>query len=298
MRALPKIILGAAIPIIVGFLFTTYFSIYQQTIRTRDSLVAQYQNTADFLAKEVEVGYYESNWPFENLAELTKQPDFVFWWLVDDRGRVYLSNDSAFMGADAISYFPQIDRRPAREGLVAVGEGNSNVYYKNFEAGKKQWSFWIGFSMESLDLAVRRIVILNVLTALAVFLLIALAISIITRQAVKPLHELVNGTRKFAEGDLDYRIAAKGSGEFSYLGRAFNSMAEKLQGHYRELEDKVKERTAELEKTTAQLAIEKKNALDKAEELERMNAAMVGRELKMVELKEEVGKLKDRLKKQ
>jgi methyl-accepting chemotaxis protein len=295
MRTLPRIILGATVPILVGAIFTSYFSIYQQVSCARSGLIAQYQDTANLLAKEVEVGYYESKWPFENLASLTQKSDFQFWWIIDESGHIYLSNDSAYMGTDAASYFPQINRQPDQEGFVSAGRNGGGVYFKNFEAGQKQWSFWLGFSLASLNQIIQRIVLVNVLVALVSFLVIAVALYFIIRQAMSPLDDLVRGTRTIAEGKLDHRIDTQGGGEFGYLATAFNSMAEKVQGQYRELEAKVKERTAELEKASAQLAVEKKSALEKAGELERVNAVMIGRELKMVDLKGENDALKKQL---
>lgn len=71
--------------------------------------------------------------------------------------------------------------------------------------------------------------------------------------------------------------------ELGMLSRAFNTMVIELKESYRILEEKIKDRTQELTKKTG--------------ELERMNKFMVGRELKMVELKKEIAELKQQLKK-
>lgn len=64
---------------------------------------------------------------------------------------------------------------------------------------------------------------------------------------------------------------------------------------YRNLEVRVKERTAELEITNRKLAEESDKHAKHAAELEKFNRLMVERELKMVELKKEVVGLKEKL---
>lgn len=64
---------------------------------------------------------------------------------------------------------------------------------------------------------------------------------------------------------------------------------------YQNLEVRVKERTQELELTNRELAEQSKKHAAHAAELEKFNHLMVERELKMVELKKEVTKLKEKL---
>lgn len=66
--------------------------------------------------------------------------------------------------------------------------------------------------------------------------------------------------------------------EIGTLYRAFNEMINKLNAHHQDLEQQIKEKTKQL------------NA--KLEELEEFNKLMIGRELKMIELKKEIEKLK------
>lgn len=50
-----------------------------------------------------------------------------------------------------------------------------------------------------------------------------------SKNFVKPLKKLMEGVRKFSDGDLSTRIDVKSENEFGELRDAFNSMAEKLQ---------------------------------------------------------------------
>jgi two-component system, OmpR family, sensor histidine kinase BaeS len=66
---------------------------------------------------------------------------------------------------------------------------------------------------------------------LAAFSGVALALLLgylFTRQIVSPLDEVANAAARVAYGDLDQRVAVRGSGELARLGESFNSMAATL----------------------------------------------------------------------
>jgi signal transduction histidine kinase len=73
--------------------------------------------------------------------------------------------------------------------------------------------------------AARRGVLLLLAVAFTGFAIAAL----LTRQVTRPVLELAEASRAFAEGDLDRRVAVRGPGEIRQLGRAFNTMASKVQ---------------------------------------------------------------------
>lgn len=105
----------------------------------------------------------------------------------------------------------------------------------------------------------------------AAFGLIALiagiaSVSMLVRDIRRPIGRLLAGTRAFAAGEMDHRIAANGSNELDDVGRAFNSMADQIwaretalaQAKAR-LEHAVEERTAELKRVLDQLRIHEEN---------------------------------------
>jgi len=74
---------------------------------------------------------------------------------------------------------------------------------------------------------------------------------------LRPIYQLISITEKFSKGDFSQRAKVKKNDEVGKLSRAFNIMAEELYMHINKLEEKVKQRTIELEKTSS---LFKKNA--------------------------------------
>ncbi len=88
---------------------------------------------------------------------------------------------------------------------------------------------------------------------LALILLAGVAALYFGRRLVVPLKGFAQTADAVARGDLSKRAAESGLGEIGVLGRAFNHMAANLQSLYRTLEDRVEERTRELNVSNEQL---------------------------------------------
>jgi two-component system NtrC family sensor kinase len=121
------------------------------------------------------------------------------------------------------------------------------------------------------------------------FLIVGLAsVGFVRRVVNRPVVELAEGTRRIARGDLETRIDVKGRHELADLAGAFNGMAADLEAARSEitewserLEQKVIEKTGELQRTQRQvLHMEKMASLGKlsatvAHELNNPIAAML-----------------------
>ena len=87
-------------------------------------------------------------------------------------------------------------------------------------------------------------------------IVIVVATLLFMRDITQRLSRLLVGTRAFAQGDYTHRIPVIGKDELAQVGRSFNEMAASIDRHdknqrniNRELDAKVKEKTAELEKS-------------------------------------------------
>lgn len=133
---------------------------------------------------------------------------------------------------------------------------------------------------------------------------------LVSQKIVDSIDSLVLAAKKVSEGNLEQRVEIKSDDELGYLSKIFNQMMEnigKSQSNLKktekqleqsniELETKVKERTAELENlknNLEKITVERTKELEnKINELERFKELSVGRELKMIELKKEIERLK------
>jgi signal transduction histidine kinase len=83
--------------------------------------------------------------------------------------------------------------------------------------------------------------------AAVVLLVGALGAWLGSRQLTLPLRQVTNASEGIAAGNLQQRVTVSGEDELGRLGRSFNTMADKVADSQQRLEDKVTERTAELE---------------------------------------------------
>jgi signal transduction histidine kinase len=77
----------------------------------------------------------------------------------------------------------------------------------------------------------------------------------LSRSITYPLRELEEATRSMAKGELGKRIAVTRKDELGKLANSFNYMASELESLYSDLDQRVNERTAELEDVNKKLAV-------------------------------------------
>jgi sigma-B regulation protein RsbU (phosphoserine phosphatase) len=97
-------------------------------------------------------------------------------------------------------------------------------------------------SREILNSAIIRFIFM----ALIAIILLLVVISLRARTITRPIKRLSEKTELISSGKLNERIEVEGKNEIAQLSRNFNQMVEHLQESYETLEQKVKDRTAQV----------------------------------------------------
>lgn len=125
---------------------------------------------------------------------------------------------------------------------------------------------------------------------------------------IRPIQRLYDGIKQVRKGDLSYKVSVTTKDEIGELTDAFNVMISDLKESHAALEEaktvleiKVVARTRELKELAGSLedkvAQRTRELKARLEELERFQKLTIGRELKMIELKKELGKISEKTKK-
>lgn len=107
--------------------------------------------------------------------------------------------------------------------------------------------FWSGLAQARVDQ--RRSFLIVLATGLGGMLLTAGMLRGFYRWVFSPIRALHEGVGRVARGDFSQPIVVNSSDEFQELAAAFNDMAAKLQGTYRDLANEVQERGQQLERS-------------------------------------------------
>jgi len=143
-----------------------------------------------------------------------------------------------------------------------------------------------------------------ILVASANIVAVILLTFLITRGIMQPLRRIREIMKQVGEGDLTRRINLKATKEMEEVGEVFNDMISRLYNARQEVEDvnkilehRVKERTRQLRELAFSLegkVQERTRELEeKVKQLERFQKLAVGRELRMLELKDEIRALEE-----
>ncbi len=107
-----------------------------------------------------------------------------------------------------------------------------------------------------------RVIVVTIVVMLGLFVTVGVSID---RSVAVPIARLSEATRRIMAGDLGARVAIRTRDEIGLLARTFNDMTARLQGLVGTLEQRIAERTRDLEKRAVQLEAAARVARDALE---------------------------------
>ena len=297
-------VLITLISLIAGMLILTVF-IRERTRDLERALIRENKLLAETATIIIETTYLEHILPFRTLRKIAEAENITFLWIVKPNGEIYYADDPEMFGKI-------IDDPPlGTEEIVAKDSIDPKVGEKikliispiKREIGKKPWSLYLGVSLKEITTAQRRIILNGLIFFVLVIIFVVFISFYFSRGVTQPLEQVRKGAEIIGKGNFEHRIKIKTGDELEELGESINRMAndlkrsrEELEEYSKTLEIKVDARTMELKELTesldAQVKEKTKELWERIKELERFRKLTIGRELKMIELKKEIKKLK------
>jgi diguanylate cyclase (GGDEF)-like protein len=181
--------------------------------------------------------------------DLAKESGVVYAAVIDRKGRVVVSS-----GSDSEPFF-ELEKAPADPAGILNPELNETVDAITRVSGREVMDFaaplavyrrsWglarLGLDLEPILMATEAVRQRMLWLGLAGLLLGAVLVALLAAGVTRPLGRMAVATRSLGERRLDVRVGLTGSKELVQLGTAFNQMADSLQQHIKEIEEKSSE---------------------------------------------------------
>jgi anti-anti-sigma regulatory factor/HAMP domain-containing protein len=132
----------------------------------------------------------------------------------------------------------------------------------------------------------RQVTNLSLIITLVTVILAAIAGLLQATSIARPISALTAGARRIANGDLSEPVSVQGRDEISLLARSFNTMTEQVQQTQTGLEQRVSERTAELEHTLQERSHLLTNLQDSVQAREQLETIVRGLSIPVVPVME------------
>lgn len=203
--------------------------------RVMGQLSVSYLENGRYLDMEV----LQSDPDFRQLASFAATVSDVHFMICDKEGHVLLTTDKSLEGR-VVTMPESMTREIVEEGSTSRRDNLDGLYDTNrFVVGVPAVSpdtqeivgvVYGVSSTDSLDSMWQGFIGLFFMTAFVVLMISFMASSVTTMRQVQPIREMVQATRRYAEGDFDIRMYDYGrKDEIGELAASFNAMAESLQ---------------------------------------------------------------------
>ena len=218
--------------IFICFVTVVVISAYRMASRqiadVQEYIVEKKAAVVSLLTNEIETAHSELRWPFANLKQVSREDDFLFWWIVTDDQTIFLADDNSFVGTKTNDYFPHISRNVITEEVFVNNEKSYGIFIKPFVSNQQKWAFWSGFSTKNIASITRDIYLSTTIFSLLALAVLGLVSYFIVKHFISPVETLAFGAEAIGKGNLDHKVKIESDDELGQLARSFNKMTEDL----------------------------------------------------------------------
>ncbi len=226
-----KITLLVSLVLILAIVSITAISIHKETQTITGKLIENNMTISRQMAASVKNAFWSLNWHFveKQMQSIAELRDVTFLMLVKPDGEIYLSAGSTLYGEGRVTQWLDANEEQGVKQIVCPKNGSVlQMIVTPVKVGNDRWVLLTGLSLKEVDDARRYIIEQNILLGLAILLAGVLVSFLFARGMLRPVRDLVQGTREIGSGNLDYRIKIKSRDEIGNLADAFNKMARDL----------------------------------------------------------------------
>jgi GAF domain-containing protein/HAMP domain-containing protein len=192
-------------------------------------------------------------------SDSESRPDQIgstgYVFVVDDRNQVVVHPDAKYSSEqrDLTTYAPVAALRRGESGFLTFTD-DQGVNWRAFVSQLNNgWGIVVQQTEAEMLSVIRSSQRIPVVISVIGLLLLAGAIGLTVRQSLYPVHKLAETASAVSEGDLSIQAPIESEDELGYLAENFNRMIWQLKESISSLEDRVAERTADLERRSNQL---------------------------------------------
>jgi GAF domain-containing protein/HAMP domain-containing protein len=196
-----------------------------------------------------------------NLVNQLKVGETGYAYVVDKQGNLIAFRDTNRVLrenvalVEKVSEFVNNDSQAEYETLTSLSQGiNETTVFTTYSVlGTPDWAVVIELPWQEAYKNVIAQGIQSILITLSMALLAGLIGVFAARRLAVPLTNLTETATKITQGNIELEATVEGPNEVVHLANAFNSMTAQLRGFIGSLEQRVAERTTELEQANQQV---------------------------------------------
>lgn len=203
-------------------------------------------------------------------------------YVVDRNGTLLAYSDlSRVLKGEKLTSLPQVAKFIQKKsettgafGGLSNGISGNKVVSNLVPLGTPDWAVVVELPFfEAYQTVIYQLEFTGLLIIFNIILTVAIGI-VLSKRITKPIINLRDAAENIKQGKFETRIDIQSTNEIGQLADSFNQMAQNLQQSYTILEEKVKERTGELEETKKKMEIVnsdlEKRVTERTSELEQL----------------------------